>query len=81
MSVELQTYSTEILKPWIAQNRNAQIKAATIESLIPKSDAEIREYLTPQPGDSCPFTPAMILKQIETELAETLHVSAETPSS
>jgi Dynamin family len=69
---ELNGYANKVLTPWISAKGSAALKAANIEALIPRSDAEIVAYLLPQPADPAPFTAGKILKQIEAELAEAL---------
>lgn len=75
MARELDAYGRDVLKPWIAATPNAAVVAEIAAGLVPEGEAEILGVLVSQPADPAAFTPAMVLRQIEAELGETLQIA------
>lgn len=71
MAREFEAYRTLVLKPWLSSRKNASA-VASIETLIPASEAEILGYLAPQAGQPKAFPAEAILTQLQRELAEGL---------
>jgi hypothetical protein len=72
MAAELTGFSAAVLRPWLTEQKIAPGVARALEGLLPLDEAQITPYLVPGGNHTPPYTPAQILRQIETELAETL---------
>jgi hypothetical protein len=81
MARELEAYGRDVLRPWIAASPNAAAVAEIATGLVRGGEAEILGVLVSQPADPVAFTPAMILRQIEAELGETLQIANAQPTS
>jgi hypothetical protein len=71
MAREFENYSSLILRPWLRLNRPALDREA-VEALIPRSEAEILDYLIAADGSSSLASLRRILIQIEAELTEAI---------
>ena len=69
MMREFESYTTLILKPWLASKGNPAA-FGTVEKLIPGSEAKLLEYLMSPDRETISFPAASILKQLESELTE-----------
>lgn len=70
----LETYVTEVLKPWMTLKRFSTHEASRLEKLIPASEVEILQYLSPLSPDPSIRISERILDQIEAELTEMLEL-------
>jgi hypothetical protein len=81
MAAELERYSKQVLKPWIAAQQDASANTVAAARLMMGSEGEIVSCLVPRPTDQASFTPAMILDQLQAELAESLDLAENAPVS
>jgi hypothetical protein len=71
MAREFENYASLILGPWLRLNRPVLGREA-VEALIPRSEAEILDYLIAAEGGSSMASLQRILAQIEAELTEAI---------